>query len=125
MSTLALLIVQADIPNEADRAPFDDWYDRHMPDAVRAFGALHAWRAWSRTNPSKHTAFYEFSSLEAANAAMRSPGQEFDVTWGSRATRTRDVLEVVQRAPVSDWAGPFKLGNRTFSPRQSSWSASI
>ena len=50
----------ADVPNEADRVPFDRWYrDQHMPDALRVFGALRAWRTWSRTDPSKHTAFYE------------------------------------------------------------------
>jgi hypothetical protein len=99
MSTQALLIVHADVPNEMDRVPFDRWYDRHMPDALRVFGALGAWRTWSRTDPSKHTAFYEFSSLEAAKAAIQSPGNEFDTKWGGRATRTRDIVEVVQRLP--------------------------
>ncbi|HEV7317303.1 MAG TPA: hypothetical protein VGO04_01665 [Ensifer sp.] len=102
MSTQVLLIVHAEIPDEADRASFDEWYDRHMPDALRAFGALRGWRTWSRTVPSKHTAFYEFSSLAAANAAMQSPGTEFDATWHGRATRTRDVVEVVQRLQNSD-----------------------
>lgn len=102
MSTIALLIVRADVPNEADRAPFDRWYDSHMPDALRAFGALQAWRTWSRTDPSKHTAFYEFPSLEAANACIQSPGNEFDAMWGRRATRTRDVVEVVQRLAISN-----------------------
>jgi len=107
MSTQALLMVRADVPNEADRAPFDQWYDRHMPDALREFGALRAWRTWSRTDPSKHTAFYEFHSLEAANAAIQSPGIKeliaiFDAAWGSRVTRTRDIVEVVQRLPNSN-----------------------
>ena len=100
MTTQALLIVRADVPDEADRDPFDQWYDRHMPDALRLFGALRAWRTWSRTDPSKHTAFYEFPSFEAANAAIQSPGKEFDAAWGSRATRTRDIVEVVQRLPI-------------------------
>jgi len=86
MSNQALLIVRADVPNEPDRAPFDQWYDRHMADAVRVFGARGAWRAWSRTDPSKHTAFYEFDSLEAANAAIQSPGTEFDAAWLARNT---------------------------------------
>ncbi|WP_104663319.1 hypothetical protein [Ensifer adhaerens] len=102
MSTQALLIVHAEVPNEADRASFDQWYDRHMPDALSAFGAVGGWRAWSRTDPSKHTAFYEFYSLAAANAANQSPGTEFDATWRGRATRTRDVVEVVQRLPKRD-----------------------
>ncbi|RDJ16011.1 hypothetical protein [Rhizobium grahamii] len=99
MSTQALLIVHADVPNEADRASFDQWYDRHLPEALRVFGALRAWRTWSRTDPSKHTAFYEFSSLEAANVAIQSSGNEFDAKWGGRATRTRDIVEVAQRLP--------------------------
>ncbi|HKP26522.1 MAG TPA: hypothetical protein VJV39_21820 [Dongiaceae bacterium] len=107
MTTQALLIVRADVPDERDRAPFDQWYrDHHLPDAVRVFGATAAWRAWSRTDPSKHTAFYEFPSLAAANAVIRSPGireliAAFDAAWGSRVTRTRDIVEVVQRLPVS------------------------
>ncbi|WP_440657525.1 hypothetical protein [Ensifer adhaerens] len=99
MSMQVLLIVHAEVPNEVDRTPFDQWYDRHMPEALRAFGAVRAWRTWSRTDPSKHTAFYEFSNLETANAAIQSPGNEFDAKWSGRATRTRDVVEVVQRLP--------------------------
>lgn len=102
MSAQALLIVHADVPSEADRGSFDQWYDGHMPDALRVFGALRAWRAWSRTNPSKHVAFYEFPSLEAANAAVQSPGTEFDDLWRGRATRTRDIVEVVQQLQNSD-----------------------
>ena len=107
MTTQALLIVRADVPDEADRDPFDQWYGRHMPDALRVFGALRAWRTWSRTDPSKHTAFYEFHSLEAANAAIQSPGIKeliaiFDAAWGSRVTRTRDIVEIVQRLPNSN-----------------------
>ena len=103
MTTQALLIVRSDVPNDADRVPFDQWYrDHHMPAALRVFGALRAWRTWSRTDPSKHTAFYEFPSLEAAYAAIQSPGNEFDAAWGSRVTRTRDIVEVVQRLPISN-----------------------
>ena len=102
MSVTALLIVHADVPNEADRTAFDEWYDRHLQDALLVFGAVGAWRSWSQTNPSRHTAFYEFSSLEAANVASQSSGQEFEATWGPRATRTRDVVEVVQRVHVAD-----------------------
>ncbi len=108
MTTQSLLIVRSDVPNDADRVPFDQWYrDHHMPAALRVFGALRAWRTWSRTDPSKHTAFYEFPSLEAANATIQSPGIKeliaiFDAAWGSRVTRTRDIVEVVQRLPISN-----------------------
>jgi len=107
MTTQALLIVRAEVPNEGDRAPFDHWYrDHHIPDALRVFGATNAWRTWSRTDPAKHTAFYEFPSLAAANAAIQSPGIKgliaaFDAAWGSCVTRTRDIVEVVQRLPIS------------------------
>ena len=107
MTTQALLIVRADVANEEDRAPFDRWYrNHHLPDGMRVFGATRAWRTWSRTDPSEHTAFYEFPSLEAANAAVQSPGIKeliatFDAAWGTRVRRTRDVVEVVQRLPNS------------------------
>ena len=83
MTTQALLIVRAEVPDEGDRAPFDLWYrDHHMPDAVWVFGATRAWRTWSRTDPSKHTAFYEFTSLAAANVAIQSSGiKAGDLRW--------------------------------------------
>ena len=101
----ALLVVSADVPDEADRVPFDQWYrDHHLPHALRVFGALRAWRSWSRIDPSKHAAFYEFPSLAAAKAVNQSAGIKeliaiFDAAWGSRVTRTRDIVEVVQRLP--------------------------
>jgi hypothetical protein len=66
------------------------------------FGALRAWRTWSRTDPSKHAAFYGFPSLEAANAVNQSAGIKeliaiFEHAWGQRVIRTRDIVEVVQR----------------------------
>ena len=115
MTTQALFIVRADVPNEADRVPFDEWYREHqMPAAYRVFGALRAWRTWSRNDPSKHTAFYEFPSLEAANAILQSSGIKeliaiFDGAWGPRVTRTLDIVEVVQRLPFQTEAAP-KIG---------------
>jgi hypothetical protein len=107
MSTKALLVVRAEVPDEGDRAAFDQWYrDEHLPQAAQAFGALRAWRTWSRTDPSKHTAFYEFPSVEAVNIAIESRNKElsaiFDAAWGSRTSRTRDIVEVVQRLPNSN-----------------------
>ena len=98
----ALFVVRAVVP-AADRATFDAWYRReHLPDAMRAFGVAKAWRAWSRTDASVHTAFYEFDSVEAAEAAtaperLKALVAEFDRVWGSRMTRSRDLLEVVER----------------------------
>ena len=71
----------------------------HLPDAVKAFSAQHAWRAWSRTDPAVHCAFYTFDSVAAAEAIATSPAikaliAEFDARWGSKVTRTREILAV-------------------------------
>lgn len=97
----AYLAVRAEVP-EADRAQFDHWYETdHLPWALRAFGASRAWRCWSRTEPGAHTAFYEFASVEAAEAvqtsdAMKPLVADFDRVWGNRVPRRRTVYEVVQ-----------------------------
>lgn len=96
----ALFVVRA-VVSEADRAAFDTWYaQEHLPDAMRAFGVQHAWRAWSRVDPSVHWAYYQFDSVAAAEAnttpALPSLIAEFDRRWGSRVTRARDILEVVE-----------------------------
>jgi hypothetical protein len=107
MSAKALLIVRAEIADPADRPLFETWYrDRHLPDALAALGPDCAWRTWSRIEPSSHCAFYKFPAIEAAQAAAQSEAikplvSEFDRLWGTRITRVRDVVEVVQRLPVS------------------------
>lgn len=96
----AYLVVRAVVAREADRVAFDRWYrDEHLPDAVKAFNARRAWRAWSTLDPSVHTAFYQFDLLEAVRAigegdAIKALIAEFDRNWDTRVTRTRDVLEV-------------------------------
>jgi hypothetical protein len=66
----AYLAVRAEVP-EADRARFDHWYETdHLPWAARVFAARRAWRCWSRTDPPLHIAFYEFDSVEAAEATQ-------------------------------------------------------
>ena len=95
----AYLVVRAVVP-EADRRDFDAWYrNEHLPDALKAFNAQSAWRAWSRSDPSVHYAFYQFADLAAAEAVGTSPAiraliAEFDARWGTRVTRTREVIEV-------------------------------
>jgi hypothetical protein len=97
----AYFVVRA-VVAEADRRDFDAWYCiEHLPDAKRAFGALHAWRAWSRTDPSVHYAFYQFPTVDAAQAVNTSPAihalvAEFDKRWGTRVTRAREIIEVVE-----------------------------
>lgn len=95
----AWFVVRA-VVSEPDRRDFDKWYrTEHLPDAAKAFAAETAWHAWSRTDPSVHYAYYRFPDVAAAEAVNTSPAirtlvAEFDARWGSRVTRTREVLEV-------------------------------
>ena len=95
----AYLVVRAVVP-EADRRQFDHWYrTEHLPDAAKAFAARTAWRAWSRTDPSLHYAYYQFADVAAAEAVTTSPAirtlvAEFDARWGTSVTRTREIIEV-------------------------------
>ena len=99
MSGKAYLVVRA-VVAETDRRDFDHWYrTEHLPDAVKAFAALKAWRGWSRTDPSVHFAFYQFADVAAVEAINDSPAirtliVEFDRRWGTRVTRTREIIEV-------------------------------
>src|ERR1044072_8369365 len=80
---IACFAVRAEVP-EAERSRFDHWYETdHLPWALRAFGARRAWRCWSRSDPGVHVAFYEFDSVEQAQAAAAAgknppPGARFD-----------------------------------------------
>jgi hypothetical protein len=96
----AWLVVRATVADAADRAAFDAWYRaEHLPDAMTAFGVSSAWRGWSETDPSVHCAHYRFDSLDALNAVMAGPAirdliAEFDRRWGTRVSRTREVMTV-------------------------------
>ena len=98
----AYLIVRAEVANEADRGPFDVWYqNEHLPDAIKAFNAEGASRGWSDVEPAVHYAFYRFPSLAAAQAigdsdAIRSMIKEFDRLWDGKVVRTRDIVEIKQ-----------------------------
>lgn len=102
MKTRTYFVVRAVIPNAEDRAAFDRWYqDEHLPDAMRAFNVTHAFRAWNRTDPSVHCAFYEFPSVAAAEALggtdlIKALIDEFDRHWQGKVTRTREIFEVMQ-----------------------------
>jgi hypothetical protein len=101
MSGTAWLVVRA-VVAEADRRDFDHWYrTEHLPDALQAFAAIRAWRGWSRSDPSVHYAHYQFASIAAAEAIGDSPAirkliAEFDARWGTRVTRTREVVGVAE-----------------------------
>jgi hypothetical protein len=58
----AIFVVRATVSDPARRQAFDAWYSReHLPDAVKSFGAVKAWRYWSDTDPSLHQAMYQFT----------------------------------------------------------------
>ena len=101
----AYLAVRAEVP-EAERTRFDHWYETdHLPWALRVLAAKRAWRCWSKTDAPEgvavHVAFYEFDSVEAADAVQKSDAiaplvADFDRVWGNRVSRKRAVLDVVQ-----------------------------
>lgn len=97
----AYLAVRAEVP-EAERARFEEWYaSDHLPWAMRVFEARRAWRCWSHSNPALHIAFYEFDSVEAAEAtqtaeATKALVADFDRVWGERVPRRREILEMMQ-----------------------------
>ena len=99
----AYLVVRA-VVAEADRHAFDHWYrTEHLPDAAKAFAAQRAWRAWSRTDPSVHYAYYQFADVAAAEAASTPQAigklvAEFDARWGTRVARTREIIAIADEA---------------------------
>jgi hypothetical protein len=98
----ACWIVRAQLADASVRDAFDRWYrDEHLPDAVKAFGAQRAWRAWSETDPSVHYAVYEFDDIAKVHAipgsaALKALVAEFDRAWGDKVVRSRETLRVVQ-----------------------------
>jgi len=107
MAAKAMLIVRAEILDPSDRPHFERWYnEEHLPEALTTFQADRAWRSWSRIDPASHCAYYEFSEVAGAHAALQSDGTKlliakFDQAWGQRVTRTRDIVEIVQRLSKS------------------------
>jgi hypothetical protein len=52
----AVFVVRATVSDPAKREAFGTWYSReHLPDAMKSFGAVKAWRYWSATEPSLTT----------------------------------------------------------------------
>ena len=99
-----LFVVRAEVPNETDRRPFNDWYATdHLPWAVRVFVAQRGWRCWSRSDPAVHYAFYEFADVIHAQSLIGSEKirpliADFDRVWGERVARQREILEIVQES---------------------------
>ncbi|MGB3447047.1 MAG: hypothetical protein WBA48_10140 [Xanthobacteraceae bacterium] len=101
-----VFVVRSVVLDEGKRAAFDTWYSReHLPDAVKSFGVKTAWRYWSKTDPSVHSAMYQFAdlaSLEAATngAEMKRLVADFDRDWPD-VKRSRDIL-ILAEAYSSD-----------------------
>jgi len=97
----AWFIVRAEV-DPSIKAEFDTWYrDEHLPDALKAFQAISANRGWSSIDTNVHLAFYEFTDLNAANAAVNSEAMkeliaEFDRCFPDNVTRTREMVEFSQ-----------------------------
>ena len=95
-------VVRAEVPEEAERARFDEWYATdHLPWAMKVFGARRGWRCWSRSEPAVHYAFYEFADVKDAEALIGSEKikplvADFDRVWDNRVARRREILEIVQ-----------------------------
>lgn len=99
----AYFMVRAEVPNESDRAKFDQWYGtHHLPLAMDKFRAEKGWRFWSRSDPSVHYALYQFSDIATLREVVESPAlklliADFDQAW-PRVVRSRDLIEAVQAA---------------------------
>ena len=70
----AVFVVRATVSDPAKRQAFGTWYSReHLPDAMKSFGAVKAWRYWSATDPSVHQAMYQFTDKAALDRAIEGP----------------------------------------------------
>ena len=100
-----VFVVRSVVPDEGKRAAFDAWYSReHLPDAVKSFGVETAWRYWSKTDPSVHSAMYQFddlASLESAvaGAEMKRLIADFYRDWPD-VKRSRDILILAEELPA-------------------------
>ena len=97
----AFFVVRATVSDPAKRQAFDAWYSReHLPDALKSFEAVKAWRYWSLTDPSLHHAMYQFDDQAALDRAMAGPHMkrlvaDFIRDWPD-VTRTRETLVMAE-----------------------------
>ena len=89
-----VFVVRATVTDPAKREAFGVWYSReHLPDAMKSFGAVKAWRYWSATDPSLHHAMYQFADKAALDRATGGPEMkrlvdDFNRDWPD-VTRTK------------------------------------
>jgi hypothetical protein len=99
----AFFIVRAQVVDAAVKDAFDRWYqDEHLPDALKAFAARRAWRGWSDLDATVHYAHYEFDDIAQVRAlpgseVLKKLVAEFDRAWGDKVTRSRDMVQAVQK----------------------------
>jgi hypothetical protein len=97
----AVFVVRATVSDPAKRQAFDTWYSReHLPDAMKSFGAVKAWRYWSATEPSLHQAMYQFTDKAGLHRAIEGPEKklliaDFNRVWPD-VTRRREVLVLAE-----------------------------
>ena len=97
----AFFVVRATVTDPAKRQAFDAWYSReHLPDAVKSFGAVKAWRYWSQSEPSLHIAMYQFPDSAARDRALEGSElnrliADFNRDWPD-VTRTRELLVLAE-----------------------------
>jgi hypothetical protein len=98
----ALLVVRAVVTEPSLRERFDHWYSTdHLPRALADFQAEKCWRFWSVAEAGVHYAVYQFVDLARLEAALKSAAfqalvADFDRSWPSGVTRTRDVVTMVE-----------------------------
>ena len=112
----AVFVVRATVTDPAKREAFGTGYSReHLPDAMKSFGAVKAWRYWSATDPSLHqfTRLLQDAAFDViahlGKAKWLDPADLFYLGFhfAEQTHRAREfggkVLEMaVQRSPKSE-----------------------
>ena len=84
----AYFMVRAEVPNESDRAKFDQWYGtHHLPLAMDKFHAEKVWRFWSRSDASVHYALYQFKNMATLRDRLDSSDFKLLIADFDQATR--------------------------------------
>ncbi|HUI12965.1 MAG TPA: hypothetical protein VL048_05790 [Xanthobacteraceae bacterium] len=106
----AYFVVRA-VVEERLREKFDDWYATdHLPWAVKDFKAEKAWRFWSTVDAGVHYAVYRFADLGKLEAGVNPQSlkpliADFDKTWPTGVTRTRDILTLAEELMAEELTG--------------------
>jgi hypothetical protein len=103
MEGTAFILVRSVVANPDDRKAFEHWYQTdHIPLVFSKIENVNQiWRFWSKSDPAVHYSLSEFPNMSEFQRAASSEGfkyivADYDRAWGTRVTRTRDILEKVQ-----------------------------